>query len=79
MYSTKRIGLNCYKYPMNFYSSTLYYSYTENEFKRLSGKGSKIDSERLISNIVILIKRLLLLLPKNFYYKIKNLFIKKFI
>ena len=42
-----RIGVNCYKYPMSFFSSTSYYSYTENEFKKLNNDQNFIDYERI--------------------------------
>ena len=47
-----KIGLNCYKFPMSFFSSTLYYAYTEHEFNKLSDKQSLFDFERLLSNII---------------------------
>jgi hypothetical protein len=71
-----KIGMNCYKYPMNFFSSTLYYAYTEYEFEKLLGKSALIDVERLISNFVKFLKKTLLFISKKFYIKIKDYLIK---
>lgn len=77
MYRNTKIGVNGYKYPISFFSSSLYYAYTENEFNKLSGKEKIIDAERLLSNFVRGLKFLILLISKNFYFKMKNYFIKK--
>lgn len=72
-----KIGINCYKYPMNFFSSTLYYAYTEYEFEKLSGKNAFIDIERSISNFVKFLKNLLFFLSKKIYIKVKGFILKK--
>tara|TARA_S200000501_G_scaffold378092_1_gene439075 strand:- start:6697 stop:7734 length:1038 start_codon:yes stop_codon:yes gene_type:complete len=77
MFRTSKIGLNCYKFPMSFFSSTSYYAYTEYEFNKLSGKQNLIDFERLLSNIIKILKLIILFFSKNLYSKIKNYFIKK--
>ena len=77
MFRTTKIGLNCYKFPMSFFSSTSYYAYTEYEFNKLSGKQNFIDFERLLSNFIKSLKILILFFSRNLYFKIKNYFIKK--
>lgn len=72
-----KIGVNCYKHPMSYFSSTLYYAYSENEFKKLSNNHSIFDFERFISNFIRIIKSMLFFLSKRFFYKIKNFFIEK--
>jgi hypothetical protein len=80
MKNNKKIGMNCYKYPMSFFSSTLYYAYTEKEFKKLNGEWTLFDEERLISNFIKYTKKILLLFfSKETYFKIKSFLIKKFI
>jgi len=80
MKNNKKIGMNCYKYPMSFFSSTLYYAYTEKEFKKLNGEWALFDEERLISNFIKYIKKIsLLFFSKETYFKIKSFLIKKFI
>ena len=77
MFRNTKIGLNCYKFPMSFFSSTLYYAYTEHEFNKLSDKQSLFDFERLLSNVIKNLKLLILFFSKNLYLKIKSYFIKK--
>ena len=77
MFRTTKIGLNCYKFPMSFFSSTSYYAYTEYEFNKLSGKQNFIDFERLLSNFIKSLKILILFFSRNLYFKIKSYFIKK--
>ena len=80
MKNNKRIGMNSYKYPMSFFSSTLYYAYTEKEFKNLSGEYALFDEERLISNFIRYTKKIsLLFFSKETYFKIKTFLLKKFI
>ena len=80
MKSNKKIGMNGYKYPASFFSSTLYYAYTEKEFKKLNGESTLFDEERLISNLIRYTKKIsLLFFSKEIYFKIKTFLLKKFI
>lgn len=79
MYRNTKIGFNHFKYPMNFFSDTLYPAYTEHEFNKLTNNHSFFDFERLISNISKYLKLMILSISKNLYYKIKNYFIKNWI
>lgn len=72
-----KIGVNCYKHPMSYFSSTLYYAYSENEFNKINGENDFFDFERFVSNFIRLIKSIIFFLSKSFFYKIKNFFIKK--
>ena len=49
-----------------FFSSTLYYAYTEHEFNKLSDKQSLFDFERLLSNIIKNLKLSILFFSKIF-------------
>lgn len=77
MFRNTKIGVNGYKYPISFFSSSIYYAYTECEFNKISGKKQFLDIERLLSNFIRFLKLSLRLLSKTFYLKIKNYFIKK--
>ena len=77
MFRNTKIGVNGYKYPISFFSSSLYIAYTENEFYKISGRKKLLDFERLLSNFIRFLKLPIRLLSKNFYLKIKYYFIKK--
>ena len=77
MYRNTKIGINGYKYPISFFSSSVYYAYTEKEFKSLSGEKIYFDYERVISNFIKILKVITLHLSKKFYLKLKNYFINK--
>ena len=78
MFRNTRIGVNGYKYPINFFSSSIYYAYTEYEFKNILEKKQFFDLERIVSNFVKFLKLSALFFSKTFYLKIKNFFIKKY-
>lgn len=77
MYRNTKIGINGYKYPISYFSSSIYYAYTEQEFKKLSGEKIIFDFERVISNLIRILKVIVLLFSKKFYFKLKKFFIKK--
>jgi len=78
MFRNTKIGVNGYKYPINFFSSSIYYAYTEYEFNKISGSRQLLDFERIFSNFIRFLKISISLFSKTFYLKIKNYFIKKF-
>ncbi len=77
MFRNTKIGVNGYKYPISFFSSSIYYAYTEYEFNKISGRKQFLDFERILSNFIRFLKLSIQLFSKNFYFKIKNYFIKK--
>ena len=62
---------------MSFFSSTSYYSYTENEFKKLNNDQNFIDCERVFSNLIKYLKKIIFFFSEKLFLKIKRYFIKK--
>jgi hypothetical protein len=72
-----RIGIQCYKWRISFFSSSIYFAYTEFEFKKLTGEHGFIDIERLMSNFIKYLKKILLFfISQKNYIKIKSYLIK---
>ena len=67
MKNYKNLGINCFKHPLSFYfNHSMYYS--EKEFLNID-KIIIFDIDRLMYEMISLLK---FLIPKNFYYFIKN-------
>lgn len=72
-----KIGIKCYQYRISFFSSSLYFAYTEFEFKKLAGEHGFIDIERLMSNFIKYLKKILIfIISQKYYIKIKSYLIK---
>ena len=69
MFRNTKIGINGYKYPISFFSSSIYYAYTEYEFNKISGRKQLLDFERILSNFIRFLKLSLRLLFENFLFK----------
>lgn len=78
LYHSKKIGINCYKYPLSRFSS-IKHAYTEYEFKNINSKKILLlDFERIFSLLIDMIKKFTKLLSPKFFLLIRSFIVKKF-